>query len=161
MLEQFVQITQIAGLVVITATLIFIAMQVKQGADMMRSEARQAQINLDQEFVSHVIEHPEIGRIFSQAETPTLEEKTQLMFWIIGQLRTREHEWLQYKSGALDKETWESYRGVIYFVLGTERSREMWDLTKAYFNPEFVEMVGEMMFEVPPIEYWSALEKLG
>ena len=76
MLEHIVQITQIAGLIVITATLIFIALQVKQGADMMRSEARQAQITLDQEFVSRVIEHPEIGRVFSQSETPTLEEKT-------------------------------------------------------------------------------------
>ena len=161
MLEHIVQITQIAGLIVITATLIFIALQVKQGADMMRSEARQAQITLDQEFVSRVIEHPEIGRVFSQSETPTLEEKTQLMFWIIGQLRTREHEWLQYKSGVLDKETWESYRGVIYFVLGTERSREMWELTKAYFNPEFVEMVSQMMHEVPTIDYWNSLDKIG
>ena len=160
MLEQLVQITQIAGLVVITVTLIFIALQVKQGADMMRSEARQAQINLDQEFVSRVIEHPEIGRIFSQSETPTLEEKTQLMFWIIGQLRTREHEWLQYKCGALDKETWESYRSVIYFVLGTKRSREMWNLTKAYFNPDFVEMVSQMMHDVPPIDYWDSLDKI-
>ncbi len=161
MLEHIVQITQIAGLIVITATLIFIALQVKQGADMMRSEARQAQITLDQEFVSLVINHPEIGRIFSQSETPTLEEKTQLMFWIIGQLRTREHEWLQYKNGALDKETWESYRGVIYFVLGTERSREMWEMTKAYFNPEFVEMVSQMMHEVPTIDYWDSLNKIG
>jgi hypothetical protein len=38
-------------------------------------------------------------------------------------MRAREYEWLQYKNGAITKETWETYRGVIYFVLGTERSR--------------------------------------
>jgi len=32
---------------------------------------------------------------------------------MIGQMRTREFEWLQYKSGAMDKEAWESYRGII------------------------------------------------
>ena len=160
MLEQLVQIAELIGLVVITCTLIFIALQVKQGADTMRSEARQAQINLDLALVSRLVEFPEIGRIFSQAETPTFEEKTQLMFWMIGQLRTREHEWLQYKSGALDQETWESYRGVIYFVLGTSRARDMWNLTKAYFNPDFVKMVDGMMLDVPPIEYWDSLREI-
>lgn len=160
MLEQLVQIAELIGLVVITGTLIFIALQVKQGADTMRSEARQAQINLDLALVSRLVEFPEIGRVFSQSETPTFEEKTQLMFWMIGQLRTREHEWLQYKSGVLDQETWESYRGVIFFVLGTPRSRDLWNLTKTYFNPDFVKMVDEMMREVPVIEYWDSLRDI-
>lgn len=160
MLEQLVQIAELIGLVVITCTLVFIAIQVKQGADTMRSESRQAQINLDLALVSRIVEFPAIGRVFSQSETPTFEEKTQLMFWMIGQLRTREHEWLQYKSGALDQETWESYRGVIFFVLGTPRSKEFWDLTKAYFNPDFVKMVDDMMQGVPPIDYWEELRKI-
>ena len=160
MLEQMVQIAEIIGLIVIMVSLVFIAIQVKQGADAMRSEARQAQTNLDLALVSRLVDYPEIGRIFSQSETPTFEEKTQLMFWIIGQLRTREHEWLQYKSGALDKETWESYRGVIYFVLGTPRAREMWELTKAYFNAEFVSMVDDMIVDVPVIDYWDKLREI-
>jgi hypothetical protein len=160
MLEQLVQIAELIGLVVITCTLIFIALQVKQGADTMRSEARQTQTNLDLALVSRLVEFPEIGRVFSQNETPTFEEKTQLMFWMIGQLRTREHEWLQLKSGALDQETWESYRGVIFFVLGTPRSRELWNLTKTYFNPDFVKMVDDMMQDVPPIDYWDSLREI-
>lgn len=160
MLEQLVQIAELIGLVVISCTLVFIAIQVKQGADTMRSDARQAQINLDLSLVSKLVEFPEVGRIFSQKETPTFEEKTRLMFWMIGQLRTREHEWLQYKTGALDQETWESYKGVIFFVLGTPRSREFWNLTKAYFNPEFVKMVDGMMQDVPPIDYWDELQQL-
>ena len=160
MLEQLVQIAELISLAVITCTLVFIAIQVKQSADTMRSESRQAQINLDLALVSRIVEFPTIGRAFSQSETPTFEEKTQLMFWMIGQLRTREHEWLQYKSGALDKETWESYRGVIFFVLGTPRSRAFWDLTKAYFNPDFVKMVDDMMQGVPPIDYWDELQKV-
>lgn len=160
MLEQLVQIAELIGLVVITCTLIFIALQVKQGADTMRSESRQAQINLDLALVSRLVEFPEIGRVFSQSETPTFEEKTQLMFWMIGQLRTREHEWLQFKSGALDQETWESYRGVIFFVLGTPRSKELWNLTKTYFNPDFVKMVDDMMQDVPPIDYWDSSREI-
>lgn len=160
MLEQLVQIAELIGVIVITCTLIFIALQLKQGADTMRSESRQAQINLDLALVSRLVEFPEIGRVISQSETPTFEEKTQLMFWIIGQLRTREHEWLQYNSGALDKETWESYRGVIYFVIGTSRSRELWNLTKIYFNPHFVKMVDDMIQDAPTIDYWESLRDI-
>lgn len=160
MLEQLVQIAELIGVVVICCTLVFIAIQVKQGADTMRSEARQAQISLDLSLVSKLVDFPEIGRAFSQSETPSFEEKTQLMFWMIGQLRTREHEWLQHKTGALDRETWESYKGVIFFVLGTPRSREFWTVTKSYFNPDFVNMVDEMMQGVPPIDYWEELQKI-
>lgn len=160
MLEQMVQIAEIIGLIVIMISLVFIAVQVKQSADAMRSEARQTQTNLDLSLVSRLVEYPEIGRIFSQSEVPSFEEKIQLNFWMIGQLRTREHEWLQYKSGALDKETWESYRGVIYFVLGTPRAREMWNLTKVYFNEEFVSMVHDMMIDVPAIDYWDKLREI-
>lgn len=160
MLEQMVQIAEIIGLIVIMISLVFIAVQVKQSTDAMRSEARQTQTNLDLSLVSRLVEYPEIGRIFSQSEVPSFEEKIQLNFWMIGQLRTREHEWLQYKSGALDKETWESYRGVIYFVLGTPRAREMWNLTKVYFNEEFVSMVQDMMIDVPVIDYWDKLREI-
>ena len=88
-------------------------------------------------------------------------EKTKLLFWIIGQMRAREHEWLQYRSGALDEETWLSFRGVIYFLLGTARARALWSLCSPYFNPDFVEMVGEMMKEVPHIDFWEKLESVG
>ena len=77
---------------------------------------------------------------FSQRETPSFEEKTKLIFWMIGQMRAREYEWLQYKSGAMDKESWESYRGVIYFVLGTERARALWGLTSTE-TAKFLEQV--------------------
>ena len=160
MLEQMVQIAEIIGLIVIMISLVFIAVQVKQSTDAMRSEARQTQTNLDLSLVSRLVEYPEIGRIFSQSEVPSFEEKIQLNFWMIGQLRTREHEWLQYKSGALDKETWESYRGVIYFVLGTPRAREIWNLMKVYFNEEFVSMVQDMMIDVPAIDYWDKLREI-
>ena len=63
------------------------------------------------------------------------------MFWIIAQMRAREHEWLQYEAGALDGDAWLSYRDVIYFILGTSRARELWALCSIYFHKDFVKMV--------------------
>ena len=127
----------------------------------MRSEGRQAQLTYDQTGVYKFVDFPELGRIFSQTETPSFEEKTKLFFWMIGQMRAREYEWLQYRNGAITKESWETYCGVIYFVLGTERGRALWEVCSDYFNPEFVEMVSGMMKDVPPIDLWDRLQAIG
>lgn len=127
-LEQIALIAQIIGVVVVAATLIYLTIQVRQGAEQMRSESRQAQLTNDQTGVYKFVEFPDLGRIASQSETPTFDEKTQLFFWMIGQLRAREFEYLQFKSGAMTKEAWETYREVIYFVLGTSRTRALWEL---------------------------------
>ncbi|MDF1680684.1 hypothetical protein [Ponticaulis sp.] len=160
-LEQAALIAQIVGVVVVAATLIYLAMQVHQGAQQMRSEGRQAQLTYDQTGVYKFVDFPELGRIFSQAEKPGFEEKTKLFFWMIGQMRAREYEWLQYQNGAITRESWETYHGVIYFVLGTERSRALWEVCSGYFNPGFVEMVGGMMKDVPPTDLWDRLEDVG
>jgi hypothetical protein len=156
-LEQIALIAQIIGVVVVAATLIHLTIQVRQGAEQMRSESRQAQLANDQIGVYKFVEFPELGRIASQRETPTFEEKTQLLFWMIGQLRAREFEYLQYKSGAMTKDAWETYRGVIFFVLGTRRTRALWLLCKTYFNKDFVDMVDEMTRDAPPIGLWDEL----
>jgi hypothetical protein len=160
MLEQIAYVAQIVGVGAVVATLIYLAIQVRQGTALLRSESRQAQLANDQNGVYKFVEHPDLGRIFSQTETPSFEEKTRLIFWMIGQMRAREFEWLQYKSGAMDKEAWESYRGVIYFVLGTERARNLWALCRSYFNAGFVQMVADMMEGVAPTDYWDNLAKI-
>lgn len=159
-LEQVALIAQIIGVVVVAATLIYLTIQVRQGADQMRSESRQAQLANDQTGVYKFVEFPELGRIASQGETPTFEEKTQLLFWMIGQLRAREFEFLQYKNGAMTKEAWETYRGVIVFVLGTPRTRALWPLCKTYFNQDFVDMADEMTNDTPCIRLWDDLSAL-
>lgn len=159
-LEQLALIAQIVGVVVVAVTLIYLTIQVRQGTEQMRSESRQAQLANDQTGVYKFVEFPDLGRIASQLETPTFEEKTQLFFWMIGQLRAREFEYLQYKSGAMTKDAWETYRGVIFFVLGTPRARAFWTLCKIYFNREFVNMVDDMIRDTAPIQLWDELSEI-
>ena len=157
-LEQYAYLAEIIGVIVVVVTLIYLSVQVRQGAQILRSESRQAQVTNDQTGVYKFVEHPELGRLFSQTQTPSFDEKVKLQFWIIGQMRAREHEWLQYRSGALDEETWLSYRGVIYFLLGTERARVLWDHCRPYSNADYVAMVEEMMKGAPVIDFWEKLE---
>jgi len=154
-------ISQIFAVLLVAPTLVYLALQIRQGAEQLRSESRQTQLENDQVGVYKFVEYPELGRISSQIEAPTFEEKTKLAFWMIGQMRAREYEWLQYKSGAMTKEAWETYRGVIYFVLGTPRNKALWAICKSYFNREFVASVDDMMHDVPPSDFWDQLEQAG
>lgn len=156
-LDQIAQIAQIVGVIIVAITLIYLTIQIKQGAAQLRSETRQTQLENDQTGIYKFVEFPELGRIFSQEESPTFSEKTQLFFWMIGQMRAREYEWLQYKSGVMDQSSWETYRDVIYFVLGTERARALWGICAAYFNPEFVKMVEGMLANVDTTDLWDRL----
>jgi hypothetical protein len=79
---------------------------------------------------------------------------------MIGQMRAREFDWVQDKSGAIDRRAWESYRSVIYFMLGTERARNLWALSRSYFSVGFVQMVSDMMEVVPPTDYWDELANI-
>ena len=157
-LEEWSYVSQILGVVLVVVTLVYLALQVRQGAQLLLSEARQVALGTDQGGVYKFIDFPHLGRSMSGVETPTLEEKTQLMFWIIAQMRAREHEWLQYEAGALDGDAWLSYRDVIYFILGTPRNRELWALCSEFFNEGFVEMVEEMIKEGASIDFWHRLE---
>ena len=159
-LEQLAYLAEIIGVVAVVITLVYLSLQIRQGAQILWSESRQAQVAYDQGGVYKFVEYPELGRLFSQTETPTDEEKTKLLFWMIGQMRAREHEWLQYQTGALDEETWTSYRDVIYFLLGTKRARDLWDLCSPYFNQDFVAMVSEMIDGVPEIDFWDKLKRV-
>jgi hypothetical protein len=157
-LEEAAYLAEIIGVVFVVVTLIYLSVQVGQGTELLRSESRQAQVTNDQNGVYKLVEHPDLGRLFAQKDTPTFEEKAKLQFWIIGQMRAREHEWLQHRSGAMDEDTWLSYRDVIYFLLGTERARALWHLCRPYFNPDYVAMVDEMMDGLPTIDFWDQLE---
>jgi hypothetical protein len=159
-LEQYAYLAQIVGVLVVVITLIYLAIQVRQGAQLLRSESRQVSLSTDQGGVYKFIESPELGKSMSSKESPTFEEKTQLTSWLVAQMRAREHEWLQYQSGALDGDAWLSYRNVIYFILGTPRSRAIWELCRPYFNQDFVELVGEMIEGTPDIDFWDKLEAI-
>jgi hypothetical protein len=159
-LEDWAYISQIVGVVLVIVTLVYVAIQVRQGTELLRSESRQVSLSTDQGGVYKFIDFPALGRCMSSAETPTFEEKTQLVFWIVSQMRAREHEWLQYQSGALDGDAWLSYRDVIYFILGTPRTRRLWELCRGYFNQDFTDMVEEMVRDSPEIDFWKDLDAI-
>ncbi len=149
-----------ASSLAVLITLIYLARQIRQENVLLRSEARQALVATDQEHICKFIDHPDLAKTFAGKEPATEDEKTRMNFWIIASLRAREFEWTQHNAGALDKETWFAYSQVIFFTLGTERSRQYWAACKGFFNPNFVAYVEDMIKDAPPVDYWAKIEHI-
>ncbi len=152
-LEQYAYLSQIIGVVVVVATLIYLSVQVRQGARLLRSESRQALMNNDRDVLLAYLDNTELfGKMAGEEKLSHAEQWRFSVLWIIN-MRNREHEWFQYQDGVLDEKTWRAYRDIIRVTLGSPRRREWWDAWKNNgFDSDFVQMVDEFIGDPPSID---------
>jgi hypothetical protein len=60
-------------------------------------------------------------------------------------MRTREYQWLQYRNGTLDRDTFESYMQPVAFWLSTEVGTAVWTNSQRSFEPEFAGYVNSLL----------------
>ena len=127
----------------------------RQGANLMRSESRQALVNNTREQLLAILDNVDL--FDKMAGEEKLSPADQLRFsavWLMN-LRNREHEWFQYKDGILDEATWLSYREIIRLTLSSKRHRTWWNKMKVVFDSEFVEIVDRFIGETPESDIWD------
>ncbi len=154
-LEQYAYLAEIIGVIIVVATLLYLSVQVRQGAHLMRSESRQALMNNDRELLLAFLDNMDLfDRVASPQELSKADQRRFSCLWIIN-MRNREHEWFQYKDGILDEETWLSYRQILRLILVSKWHRKWWNSAKMAFDPGFVEMVDLFIGELPESEIWE------
>ena len=142
-LDQYAAIAEIVGVILVIASLIYVARQLQQNTEMIRAESRNSIVQLHMQELSSLVEYPDIWRGFSGQELD--DESIRLNNWLIAFARAREHEWFQFKHGALDQASWESYSFAIPIVLSSNRARDWWDSMKPGFDKEFVQRVDQLL----------------
>jgi len=141
-LEQYAYAAEIAGVIIIIVTLIYLAIQTKQNTLASQASVRQAVLEEDRESIRQMVEFPGLNKRVNLTE----EEDTRLQAYLIHFVRARENFWLQYQSGLLDEATWNSYRDpLVPVVFSSKFGREFW--ARPYISgllvPGFVESVNE------------------
>ena len=127
-LDQFANYAEIFGLLLVIASLVYVAQQLRQNANMVRAESRNAIHHSKQQEIFSVLQNPDVWRGMTGQELD--DESIRHSMWLTASLRGREHEWFQFQSGALDESSWKSYSTAIPLVLKSERSRAWWGATK-------------------------------
>ena len=137
-LDQYAAVAEIIGVTLVIASLIYVALQLRQNTEMMRAESRNAIQQSKQQELFMMLRNPDIWRGITKQELD--DESIRLSLWLTASFRAREHEWFQFRHGVLDESAWKSYATAIPFALANERPRTWWDVTKSLYEKEFVEL---------------------
>ena len=145
-------IGEILGAVAVVATLGYLAVQTRHSVAATQANTRQAILESDQQFISkHLILDPAMDVIRWKRDLAD-DEKVKLGYFLLLFVRMRESNWLQFHSGGLDRETWESYRASIPAVMNNPNGRSWWrnfGTRGGYFSKGFVSEVDELLEQTP------------
>ncbi len=152
-IEQWASLAEIVGSIVVVATLIFLAIQLRQHNQLLKSDSRKALLSNDQTSLLIGLDHPDLWGLM-HAEGPLSEQdQYRLSAMYLIDMRNREFEFFQHRNGELDDHAWMAYREIIRFNHATKRGRRWWDTVgHGAFDPDFVEMVNDLLADSPPDE---------
>lgn len=150
-------LTLIANLAVVGG-IVFLAVEIHQNNELLRSESRQALISNDLTSLTENVAYADVFVKLASNEELSAEEQMQLSFIYTIDLRNREFEYFQYVNGLLDEESWLSYRQVILINHSGERGRAWWNkVGRRIVDPEFARLVDELLENAEPDDTYERM----
>jgi len=145
MLNEWASIAEIVASIAVVGTLVYVARQLHQNTELLKSVSRQALVTNDHAAAQVWIEHSDLFDAVISSDALSKRDQFRFsMLWIMD-MRNREHEYFQYKAGVLDEPAWKSYREAIRVSGSNERVRTWWNaIGKHVFDQGFVQMVDEL-----------------
>lgn len=158
-LERWALIAEILSAVAVVASLIFVGLQVRQGAEETALNTRAIQASAYQDLIAQIsslntlsIENPQFAelraRVITHDEAPqTVQELEQMRAFFLLAFRHGDSAFRQYENGLIDEPSLLSVLGPIRAYLRREVAWEIWERTTA-LNPQYRSYVNEMMSEL-------------
>lgn len=144
--------------VAVVAGIVFLAVEIRQNNELLKSGSRQAILTNDQTSLLVGLEHTDVISLLSKEGPLSEEEQIKISAVYLIDLRNREFEYFQYQNGLLDEATWESYRQLVLFNHSTPRGRKCWDAVgRTTVNADFASLVDEMLEDAPVSELYDTL----
>ena len=131
-LEQLAYVAQIVGVVLIIASLVYVAVQVRQNTDAQLTASRQATLAAHVELLSKSMDYPEATEALGESA-----EDIRFNAWLVMYLRITEFAWYQYQNGILDRVSWESFMAPTVAVFEADRARRVWESNVIRLDPGF------------------------
>ena len=141
---------EFVGAIVIVATLIYLATQVRQNTNALHAQSRQSLLSAGQAELFAMMENPDIPLALKKTTPLTPEEQIRMTWWFAAAMRTREFAWLQYQNGVIDEVQWHTESLAIQNVLASHNGRTWWDsVGRKIFSAEFVSFVDDLIRDHP------------
>ncbi len=143
-------IAEILSSVAILITLVYLVVEIQQNSKATQADTRQAILDSDQQYLELLVDSPELNLLQYKADLSD-EERIRLSYLLTTFVRMRESNWLQYKNGTLDDETWQTYRLSLIAQLSAPQTRLWWQNfgVERVFDSQFISLVDELLANRP------------
>ena len=149
-LEKTAAIAEIVSSIAIVVTLAYLAIQTQQNTRAINAGALQALFGSGQQELEFLASNPDIEMLYWK-ESLSAEESVRLSLSLIYTLRGKEHTWIQFNNGVIDRISLDSLNSPIPSILSSRRARMFWESTgQDEFEPGFVAYVNNMLENVLP-----------
>jgi hypothetical protein len=146
--------------VAVVGGILFLAIELRQNNDLLRSESRQALIANDVTSLTANLENSDVFAKLVGGASLSAEDQLRLSFMFALDLRNREFEYFQYINGLLDEETWLAYLNVIRINHSSELGRRWWDeIGRGFVDPQFAVVVDEVLAGAEPDQTYSLMSR--
>ena len=155
MLEQFAHLADIVGVIVLIASLIYVAQQVRQNTSMMRSAAASGYVELDFNVSNSMIENRDVGEIWVKGDRDfdSLDEidRARILVFERRALELWQHCYYMREEGLFPDFKWEQQKWIIRNFGRRQSVRAAWKAFGPGYSKSFQEYM-EQQFAIAESE---------
>ena len=159
-LEELALLAEIIGGLGVIASLIYLALQIRQNTRTVAANTFQAISTASSNMGMQAIQTPGLTAVLTKAHTNyselDTEEKMLLEVFLGSMLRNYENYYYQYRRGFLEEELWIGYRTTLLQFIGAEYGREIWRRHQIRYGSAFVEFVNTELSQGEIKSVWPA-----
>ena len=140
-------ISELVGVVLIVASMIYVARQLRQTNTMMRINAASERLERDYEIVAPIIESRELAEVWLKGESEFAslqpQDQQRLLFLERGAIMLWHHQFLLRRQGLMPDANWHETIWIIKTIGRRQVVREAWRIFGEGFELEFQEFIDE------------------
>ncbi len=148
-LEQFASIAEIIGVILVIASLIYVAQQLHQNTELARVAASAQGVQRDFEITGPMIENRELAEIWlkgdSQFDSLDDTDKQRLVFFERRAIVWWHHVYLLRQQGLYRDADWQNVQGIIQNVGSRQAIREAWGRFEEGFEKPFRDFMDDQL----------------
>jgi len=126
-MEQLENLAEVIGVLLVIASLIYVAKQLRQTTEALHAQSRQSVLSSSQAELFALMNDSALAQSFVEGHDLSADENIRLHVFLSALVRAREFSWLQFRNGQIDETQWATELVVMQNVLGTKRTHRWWD----------------------------------
>jgi hypothetical protein len=148
-IDQLGSLGEFVGAIAVVASLIYVAVQIKQNTNATRISTMQAHVDIWNDIASNFCRSSELASIFHEGlkGISTLNEGARVQFFAqLGLIfRYYESSHIEWGEGALDDRLWEGLKTTLVDQLSHPGAQQWWELRRHWFYADFQVLVDEVL----------------